>query len=178
MNIKSIATLALTMSAFTLANTASAQVLVTVPLSLPVAPQPVLEKAGERSVVFQMDVAFAYGDTTKKACVNVPSNRTLVVEYVSSQAKAWKADPNAPMPLQGFPGEFTLAFTTSNYSYNEHYVPYTQLFRWHPNYIGYIAGQPVKFYSKPGTQFCAVVTKYTSTAQAEVSINVTAYYLE
>jgi hypothetical protein len=177
MNIKSIATLALTMSAFTLANTASAQVI-TVPLSLPVAPQPVLEKGGERSVVFQLDVSFAYGDTTKKACINVPSNRTLVVEYVSSQAKAWKADPNAPMPLQGFPGEFTLAFTTSSYSTNEHYVPYTQLFRWHPNYTGYIAGQPVKFYSKPSTQFCAIVNKYTSTAQAEVSVNVTAYYLE
>jgi hypothetical protein len=115
MNTKSIATLALAMSAFTLANTASAQVI-TVPLSLPVAPQPVLEKGGERSVVFLLDVSFAYGDTTKKACINVPSNRTLVVD---SQAKAWKADPKAPMPRQGFPGEFTLAFTTSGFSNNE-----------------------------------------------------------
>ena len=177
MNIKSIATLALTMSACTLVNTASAQ-LVTVPLSLPVAPQPVLEKAAERNVTFNLDVTFAYGQTAKKACINVPTNRTLVVEYVSSQAKAWKADTNAALPLQGFPSEFTLAFTTNGSVSNEYYVPYTQLFHWHPSYTGYIAGQPVKFYSKPGAQFCAVVTKYTETAHAEVSIAVTAYCLE
>jgi hypothetical protein len=177
MNIKSIATFALTMSAFTLANTASAQI-VTAPLSLPVAPQPVLEKAAERNIPINFDFDFVYGQTSKKICITVPSNRTLVVEYVSSQARAWKADPNAPMPLQGFPGEFTLAFTSGVYSSSEFYVPYTQLYRWHPNYTGYIAGQPVKIYSKPGSVFCAIVTKYTETAQAKVDVALTAYYLE
>ena len=128
MNLKTITTLALTMSAFTLGNTAFAQVTM-VPLALPVAPTPTLDKAAERSATFNLDVTFAYGEKVKKACVNVPTNRTLVVEYVSSQAKAWKADPNAPMPQQGFPGEFTLAFTTNGSISNEYYVPYTQLFR-------------------------------------------------
>lgn len=155
---------------------ASAQIQ-TVNLALPVAPQPVLEKSAERSFQYDWTLSFAYGEEMKQVCVNVPSNRTMVLEYVSSQARGWRSGAGMPTPLQSFPGEFTLGISTNN-STSESYVPYTQLFKWHPDYSGYLAGQQVKLYSKPGTKMCAVVRRYTESSNAEVKVLLTGFLLE
>lgn len=159
-----------------LAWSASAQIQQVI-LAMPVAPQPVLEKSAERSFQYDWTFSFAYGEEMKQLCVTVPSNRTLVLEYVSSHARGWRSGSGMPTPLQSFPGEFTLGITTNN-SGHEHYVPYTQLFKWHPDYSGYLAGQQVKLYGKPGAKVCAVVRRYTESSNAEVKVSLTGFLLE